>query len=133
MLIVLLAAFLQAGAAAARPIDRGVQSRVEEARQAVVRSAAEWTVLWRAHATRPQPPIDFGREMVIAIFLGSRPTAGYAVDVVGTRDEDGVLVVDYRVIEPPRDAITAQVITSPYVMVAVPVRAGEVRFRRVSG
>ena len=36
------------------------------------------------------------REMVVAVFLGSRPTAGYSVEIVGATDDGGVLVVQYR-------------------------------------
>ena len=62
---------------------------MDEARQATVRSAAEWETLWRQHAgERARPPVDFAKEMVVAVFLGSRPTAGFSIEIVGTR-EDG--------------------------------------------
>lgn len=129
MLPVLFAALLQATVPAMRPIDRGTQSGIDRARQVVVRSAADWAALWRAHAPgRPQPPVDFAREMVVGVFLGSRPTAGYGVDITGTRQDGDAVVVEYRVTAPPPDAITAQVITSPYVLVALPAARGEVKF-----
>jgi len=112
-----------------RTIDKGTQSGIEEARTVVVRTADEWQKLWRAHAAgKPVPAVDFSQEMVVGVFAGQRPTAGYSVEIVGIRDENGGLVVDYRSGSPTRDAITAQVLTAPYDLVAVPKRAGEVRF-----
>ncbi len=128
----LLAVFLQGTPPALRSIDRGDQSNMDEGRQAVARTAAEWAALWKQHAwERPQPKVDFPREMVVGVFLGSRPTAGFAVDIVGTREEQGVLFVRYRETRPARGLVTAQVITSAYHIVALPARAGDVKFERV--
>jgi hypothetical protein len=49
---------------------------------------------------------------------------------VSARDEHGALVVRSRDTTPPPGAITAQVITSPYCIVALPRRDGDVRFER---
>ena len=68
--------------------------------------------------------------MVAGVFLGSRPSAGFAIDVVSARDEHGNLVVRYRETHPPPGAVTAQVITSAYCIVALPRRDGDVRFER---
>jgi hypothetical protein len=114
-----------------RVIERGDQSNIDAPRQVAARTAADWTALWRQHAPgRPQPAVDLQKEMVVGLFLGSRPTAGYAVDLAGTRDEQGTLVVVYRETMPPRDALSAQMMTFPYVLVALPRHAGAVRFER---
>jgi hypothetical protein len=69
--------------------------------------------------------IDFAKEGVLLIEMGERPTAGYALDLPpdAARIKDGrlELIVDWT--EPPPDAITAQVITSPCLLVRLP-RAG---------
>ena len=114
-----------------RPIAKGPMSGVIEARQAIVRSAEEWRTLWAEHAgTRELPPVDFTREIVVAVFAGSRPTAGYDVEVLGVRSEGDATVVEYREHRPGRDAITAQVMTSPFAIVAIPRPSGEVRFEK---
>jgi len=68
---------------------------------------------------------------VIGVFLGSRPTSGYSVEIVQTREGPNGLVVEYREGSPARDVMTAQVITSPYHLVAVPKSAGEVKFEKL--
>jgi hypothetical protein len=124
-----------APAAAFRTLDRGLDSNVTSARQVVVRTASEWEALWRGHAVeRPRPQVNFSQEMVVAIFLGSRPTAGFAVEIVMLRDEAGTLVVQYRETRPPAGLLTAQVLTMPYHVIAVPVRppSTTVKFEKIT-
>jgi len=131
-----VAALLQAGAMAPQPmtsIARGAQSAVETPRQLVVRSEAEWKTLWQEHAPdRPAPAVDFTRDMVIGVFLGTRTTGGYGVEITGTRQDRGSLIVEYRETRPGRGAITAQVITTPFHLVAIPRFAGDVRFEKLT-
>jgi protease stability complex PrcB-like protein len=116
-----------------RTIARGAHSNVDGPRQAVVRTPAEWTALWRAHDyDTPAPAVDFSREMVVAVFMGSRPTAGYTVEIVSVKEAGGSLVVSYREQSPARDALTAQVLTAPFHIAAVPKFVGDVRFSKSS-
>ena len=131
LIILSMSALLQADAYP-RVLDKGDQSNIDDGRETVARTPAEWNALWRLHAPdRPQPKIDFGREMVAAVFLGSRPTAGFAIDVVGAKEAAGALVVQYRETRPAKGTLSAQVITSPYAIVALPRRDGAVRFAKV--
>jgi hypothetical protein len=115
-----------------RTIAKGAQSNVDVAKTVTIRSAAEWAALWRTHAPeRDLPDVDFSREIVAGVFLGSRPSAGFQVEVVGVRDEPDALVVQYRVTVPARDAVSAAVLTAPYHLVALPSRAGEVKFEKL--
>lgn len=112
-----------------RVLGKGDQSNVDDARQVAARTTAEWNTLWRQHSPdRDQPRVDFGRDMVLGVFLGSRTTAGFSVEIVSALVEQGFLVVRFRETRPQSDRIVAQVITSPYHLVAVPRHSGDVRF-----
>lgn len=131
MVLVIGLSMLQAPSVPIRTLDKGPQSQIDERQEAVVRTADEWAALWTRHAgTRPRPAVDFAREMVVALFVGSRPTAGFDVEIVGARDEGGTLIVQYREKPPRAGAVTAQVLTAPYHLVAVP-RHETVRFEPV--
>jgi VWFA-related protein len=118
--------------ASMRQLDRGTHSNIERPRQAVARTAAEWTALWKQHAPeRPQPPVDFAREMVAGVFFGTQNSGGYATEIVGTATAGGGLVVRYRETRPAPDAIAVQILTSPFHLVALPRVDGDVRFERV--
>ena len=118
--------------AAPRTIEKGEQSAIDEPKQVLVRTDAEWADLWRQHAgTRARPPIDFTKESVVAVFMGSRPTAGFNTAIVSATEGGGALIVRYTETRPGRGAISAQVITFPFHIVAVPrVTAGSVRFEK---
>jgi hypothetical protein len=132
MSAVLLSVLLQAAVPPLRSVEKGAESLVEVQRQATVRNATEWTSLWHAHAgDRPEPAIDFSREMVVGVFMGSRPTAGFGIEIVGYRDSGEGVVVQYRETVPDRGTLTAQILVSPYHFVAIPRQAGVVTFEKV--
>jgi hypothetical protein len=117
---------------AMRAVDRGEQSNIDDSRDVVIRSQAEWETLWRQHSPdRPRPRVDFDKEMVLGVFLGSRTTSGFAVTIVDVTRTDAGLLARYTVQEPAGDAVTAQVLVFPYHLVAVSSLPGEVRFERV--
>jgi hypothetical protein len=116
-----------------RTIDKGDRTGIGSPRQVVVRTAEEWTALWTEHGVdRARPPVDFSREMVVGVFLGSKPTAAYSVAIVSTLAKDDALLVRYKVTAPPAGAITAQVITFPYHLAVVPKSAAkDVKFEKI--
>src|SRR5713226_8042289 len=108
-------------------IAKGTLSDQETARQAVARTPAEWRALWNDHApTDKLPAIDFGSKMVVGVFLGTQPSAGYEVEIVGVRTEGDALVVEYAQRQPGQGTMAAQILTQPFHLVAVPNRGGAV-------
>ena len=80
--------------------------------------------LWnRAHGSQlqvpPAPDVNFSRETVVALFLGTKPTGGYGIDVERVTLVNSELFVDVNLTEPAADAITTQALTSPWVMIRV--------------
>ena len=112
-------------------VAQGGSSLITGTREVVIRSAGEWQALWKEHNPQPPPVIDFSSSMVVGIFLGTRPTAGYRVDVVATKIEGDSLVVEYSERGPRPGAVAAQVLTSPFHIVKLPARPGTVLFRKV--
>ena len=113
-------------------IAKGDASGQQTARQVTVRTAAEWTALWKEHApTEKMPVVDFAKDMVVGIFLGSKPSAGHEVEIVGVRTEQNDVIVEYVQRQPGRGTIAAQILTEPFHLVAVPKHAGTVRFMHV--
>ena len=122
-----------AGAQASEPrtVDKGDQSNIDEAKQVAIRSDAEWSTLWTRHGgERKKPAVDFSREMVVGIFMGSRPTAGYTTTILSAFNKDGKMLVRYQETIPAKGTMTAQIITSPYHLVAVPRVTGSVTFEK---
>jgi len=116
-----------------RTIDKGDQSHIDEGKRVLVRNDAEWTALWQQHAPdRPRPAIDFSKEMVVGLFMGSRPTAGFSTAVISATAGNGVLMVRYSETFPAPGRVSAQVLTFPYDLVAIPkASVTDVKFEKV--
>ena len=87
--------------------------------------------LWKEHDSRPAPDVDFSRSIVVGVFLGTRPTAGYGVTITAVTSKAGGATVDYVEQKPAPGRMTAQVLTSPFHLVTVPKELEKVDFRRV--
>ena len=119
----------------ARTIAKGDQSQIDEAKQLLVRTDAEWTKLWQQHApSQPRPAVDFTKEMVVGVFMGSRPNAGFSTAIVSaTAAPDGTLIVRYTETTPGAGNVSAQVLTFPYHLAAIPKAAvTDVKFEKVA-
>ena len=118
----------------ARTIAKGDQSHIDAARQVLVRTPAEWAALWQQHAPdHPLPRVDFTREMVVGVFMGSRPNAGFSTAIVSTTaTPSGTLLVRYTEKIPAPGSITAQILTFPFHLVAIPkADVKDVKFEKV--
>ncbi|NMQ21212.1 protease complex subunit PrcB family protein [Candidatus Competibacter phosphatis] len=92
-----------------------------------IANAAAWRS-WHGRIVSPQmslpspPMVDFSREGVLLVAMGTRPSAGYGLSLAGESAtvRDGVLSVrvDWR--EPPPGYRQAQVVTSPCLALKVP-------------
>jgi VWFA-related protein len=113
-------------------INSDMMSGIDRPQQSVVRTPGEWQTLWQQHAPgRPLPTVDFEKNMVIAVFLGSRPSGGYQVQITGARTEGKTLVVQWAERRPQPGQSASQVMTAPSHIAAVPRHEGEVRFEKV--
>jgi hypothetical protein len=113
-------------------ITGGPASRIDQPRHVVVRTGAEWQALWQQHAPgRPAPRVDFGADMVVGIFLGTRPSAGYTVEIVAATADDSGVKVEYREGRPGKGMMAAMILTAPFHLVRLAARDGAVGFVRV--
>jgi len=114
-------------------LAKGAQSGVREPTQVVIRSRDDWLVFWGRHARMQAgppsaPPVDFSREMVVALFMGERPTGGYAIEITRVERADSGLAVHYRSKGPDQGAMLTQALTQPFHLIKLPRDDGPVRF-----
>ena len=106
-------------------------SAIDQPREAVARTQAEFDALWRQHAgSRQAPTVDFAKSMVVGVFLGSRPSSGYQAQIIGVDRGGDALVVRWTEVRPGPDQMAAQVMTAPMHLVVVPRFDGQVRFQK---
>lgn len=101
-------------------------------------SQSELDNLWRrayglVSELPPVPVVDFSRSSVAAVFLGTKRTGGYSVDVQNVSVEGGEVYLDVATTEPAPGMLTTQALTNPWVMVQIDApNAGSAWFRDVS-
>jgi VWFA-related protein len=111
-------------------VVEGAISGVAELREVVARNEEEWQQLWRTLPfKRAAPKVTFENTMIVAVFLGERPTAGYKPEITAVRLEGGTLVVEWQE-RTPSHAGNPPTVTTPFAVAGVPMHAGPVRFEK---
>jgi len=114
----------------------GVYAAAELTGQKVIRDAKEWEALWKSiNAGKipvPElPAVDFTKNMILATFLGTKPTSGYGVHIESAWTEDKGLRAEVWTKAPAAGSAALTVVTQPYSMVVVPRQEGEVRWVKI--
>ncbi|MHC4471697.1 MAG: hypothetical protein ACYS99_12115, partial [Planctomycetota bacterium] len=115
-----------------REIDTGDMSLITVAQNAVARSQAEWQTLWTLHkgCTKcPLPYVDFSKEIVVGIFLGTRGSSGFWAEVESAEAQGTGMKVSY--VEKQyigANCGTLPAVFYPYQIVAVTRVSGPVTF-----
>lgn len=108
-----------------RELASGTQAAGDEGhRYALATGQSQLTSLWnKSQGTRlspaPVPDVDFRRDTVLGIFLGTKPTGGYGVEVRDITVEGDAIYASIEITEPAPDAITTQALTHPWTMVSI--------------
>src|SRR5204863_4124761 len=114
-----------------KKLDSGIQSDIERPREAVARTAAEWKALCADHAGgRPCPTVDLAASTVIGVFLGTRPSTGFSVEITRVERDGDAIVVTWQERKPGPGVMAAQMLTMPYQFVTIDRFAGPIRFVR---
>lgn len=107
-------------------IDKGFTSGLKERNFTLIRSTKEWKEFWARHVSgsgfispTPLPPVDFDREMIVAVSSGEKATGGYGIEItkIEAVHPNRVLLITLVDSKPPADAITSQALTQPYHIV----------------
>jgi protease stability complex PrcB-like protein len=122
-----------------RTLKQGIHCTVQKPERHVARTRTQYAGVWNRQlksgaldgAPPPGPKVDFSKEMVLAVFMGSRPTGGYSIQIQEARVEKGKLRVTVVEKSPPPGTITTQALTSPFHFVAVKKSSLPVEWRTV--
>lgn len=103
-------------------IAEGVYESLEAPFVFVARSSETYTQLQKIVAQKlpPASEIDFTKSAIVAAFAGTKNTGGYSVSVKKTGDK-----ITIEVVEPPKDAMTTDALTTPFAVSLVPIEQAE--------
>lgn len=119
-------------------VAQGLDSGITTFRFEVVLDQAAWDALWLQHTgggtgpSTPAPAVDFSTEMVIGVWLGNRPTGGYAArieavvpaQILGAPGAPAGVAVSIREDQPNPKAVVTQAVTRPFHIVRAPRALG---------
>lgn len=99
----------------------------------VVKDGQQWSNLWdKVNSINiPQPAlplIDFNNDMVIAVFLGTKRSGGYGIQISELRETDNCLEVS--VVETAPGGRVTMALTQPYHLIKTSLTDKEVKFIR---
>ena len=114
-------------------VASGTSSQIDEQREVVIRTQADWQAFWKTHSTQPAPVVDFSRSAVAGVFLGMRPTGGYGVFIRAVRRTPTGAVIEYLSSTPDKNQMVIQMLTSPFHLIAIPGDIVKVEFKEVTG
>jgi hypothetical protein len=121
---------------------RGSQCGVIEPRLAVFRHPDKWQTFWEramapiSHRLAKVPPVDFGKDMVVGVFMGEMKYPYYEIEIRSIRQEDRpeggkVLVVRYRDVKKMEGVFVPPFRVQPFHLKRIPVFPGQVVFLKV--
>jgi hypothetical protein len=135
-----LSLILIAGVNAAEPIkirslSHGNFSGIQTQSEIVVTNAAQWAEVWNKHSAQrtpkeDPPAVDFDKETVLFVALGSKPTGGHKVEIAEVRQAGDKTEVLVNIRARPSGGFSIQALTAPYHVVAIPKVKGPVTFRK---
>lgn len=111
----------------------GEQSQITKEQMIVIQTEGDFQNYWRAamgNTDYPRGEINWAKQFLIAVNLGTRNTGGYKV-FVQSIERARSAELEVTVVELVPSGQTAQVVTSPYEIVRVDRAPGKVTFNRV--
>jgi hypothetical protein len=137
--VIIFSLILFAGVNAAEPIkirtlSQGNFSGIQTPSELVITNGTQWAEVWTKHSAqrtpKEEPPaVDFEKETVLFVALGSKPTGGHKVEIAEVRQTGDKTEVLVKIHARPPGGFSIQALTAPYHAVAIPKVKGSVIFR----
>ncbi len=104
-----------------------------------IRSERAWRELWSQLEPRmprdmdqrsphPFPPIDFIRQMLLVVALGTKPTGGYSVSIHSVVEDPSRVTVNVVVLSPAKDCYRTLATTHPIALILIGRTSKPVQF-----
>lgn len=106
-------------------LDDGRASGIETELLTVLRDQEAYDDLWEEHtdgviSPPSQPEVNFGTRMVVAIFLGQRPTDRHRIEIIEVRERDESFLVKIRATLPDDDCPVIEEPSQPWRLESIP-------------
>jgi hypothetical protein len=115
-------------------VEQGLNSGVTSNRNVVVKDQASWMGLWQDHnrSNASLPNVDFGKNMIVGLFMGQRSSGCYAIEDATVWRAAGKIQLTRRDRNPGPATICTANITAPYLLIEIPRSDEAVEFQSIS-
>ena len=115
-------------------IDQGFYSGVSSNRNVVIKDKASWMGLWQEHnkTNANMPNVDFSKNMIVGLFMGSRPTGCYAIEDVTVWRAAGKIQITHHNLNPGPTIDCTMSVSSPFKLIEIPRSEEIVEFQSIS-
>jgi hypothetical protein len=115
-------------------LARGQYSGIEEKKYVIVTSQEEWEILWeKVHkfiTPAPDLPVtDFASDIVLGVFMGTRPTGGYSIEIDELRACDDRIRAIVKSRSPEPEDMVTTALTQPYHIIRFEATEWEIEFK----
>lgn len=105
-----------------RSYRQGTQSRITQAQNFVIQNQGAFDTYWQQSTGDARAPrdVDFNKELLVAVHLGTRSSGGYKVIIQSVqRTKPSEIKVNYIENEPAPGSFNAAVMTAPFEIVRI--------------
>lgn len=108
-------------------------SAIKQSKNLVIKDQATWASVWKEHKTTAQelPNIDFSKNMLMAVFLGEKPSACHSLRDLTIWRSDGKINVSYNETMPGPLTKCAYMLVAPAIIVEIPKSDEPVEFNGI--
>ena len=119
LIMIALVAFSFGQNVAYRTIASGTNATEKQQRMFHITDQGAFENYLQIAQATTRPKVDFFKDRVVAIFLGTRSAGGYSASVSRVSVAASVATIEVIEATPAKGEITTQALTSPWVMIAV--------------
>lgn len=117
-------------------VDKGSYSGHRIRKDYVVRNNEYWKGIYAETCEiyipkLEAPEVDFNKDMVIAVYMGTQMTGGYGIGIKKVLEKKKILEVLVEEHDPKPWFIYTQALTQPYHIVKTKVSKKKVKFKRI--
>lgn len=109
-------------------LSQGAYSDYSEEGAVLIDNKSDYETLTRQVSAGRFPEVDFDINLVIAVFLGEKPTGGYSISVESILNEGELTTVNIDKVTPGRNCIVTEAIVMPYHIIQFERVEGQIEF-----
>lgn len=115
-------------------VDNSNLSRINSARNVVVKDQQSWSSLWMEHNGdfNAMPVVDFSKDMVLAVFLGAQASGCYGIADFNVWQEPGAIHVAHHDSTPGIGVMCTTYVPTPAYLVSIPRSDAPVDFNAIT-